>query len=66
MAVYKVIKPTEDNFETLALMSHNVRLFTKAVAKSSTVYEKQKHRVELKYWEDRMDRWLEENTKKVG
>lgn len=66
MRQYKIINNTMDKFEEVALIAHNLRLHTKAYEKEPTVYRRQKQKVEMVYWQARMDKWLEENTEKVN
>lgn len=58
MAKFKIKNPTMEDFEELAMISHNLRVYTKIWQERFGAI----NRGNLRYWEQRMDNWLKENT----
>lgn len=58
MATYRLFNTTPEKLEELALISHNLRHFSKIWKE----YYGRDNRVNMQRWEDKMDEWLKENV----
>ena len=61
MAKFKIKNPTLEDFQELAMISHNLRVYMKIWNE----HFGSKNRSNVRYWEVRMDAWLKENTVQV-
>lgn len=62
MAKFKIKEPTTEKFEELVMISHNLRFYIIIWQEHFGSY----NRSNMRYWEQRMDNWLKNNTEQVG
>lgn len=60
MAQYELIEPSIEKLEELAMITHNLMLFTEAWEKAYKVPDKES----MHYWRGRAKAWLDHNRKK--
>jgi len=62
MARFKIKNPTLEGLQELAMIGHNLRVYTKIWQEHFGSI----NRGNMRYWEKRMDEWLKNNTVQVG
>ena len=60
MATYELIEPTTEKLEELAMITHNLMLYTEAWERTYKVPDKES----MYYWRNRAREWLNHNRRK--
>jgi len=61
MAKFKVLEPSNEKLEELAMISKNLRFYSKVWGEHFGSYNK----IRMVFWQKKMDQWLEQNIEKI-